>query len=554
MSAPKAVDVMGFAGGFAKGVEQAGFDIIAKREPAAFGGFGAGAFEVNMPQVQVEVSEPEFWSMVEADLVYGCPPCSGFSALSTVNKADSKTGIVGADGQRVDQRGVDSPINQWMHRLIEYAAKVQPSVVVMESVSAGGKMGAPLMRRLWQKMRETTGIDYQMTDVFLDNALIGGDCIRRRYFLVLHYGPFGVDLPKATPRSIREVIGDLPAELEPGDPDWGHVTGGSKEAARIAATIELFREHGYDWAQGKRLPEHMKYWYEEMGQEVPEWWFNAKGEMLSHAYSDNMYSPFRWRWEQPMGVVTGGFMDRAVHPVHPRLFTYREGARLMGLPDDWSLRPIVLGRNGPWLGKAITVAAGRWIATWAMNSITETPGEYAGVEVEPGHRVIDVDTADKVRRIEQGAPQSPDWWPDFEGRRPYFYDTPLGSRRSLPMQSNLPLSTPEEAPAPPAASQGAYVPQRIKQAPRSRAKLPRDETTGTRGPLPVDRLSSDEFLSLLGRHGLSRSQAAEALGVSASRVAEMAGTHRPGSWLARHRLPEVEAKLATFRSQTASGS
>lgn len=546
----KAVGVMDFAGGFAKGVEQAGVEVVAKREPTAFAGFGAASLEVNMPHVQIEVTEPELWSMIEADMVFGCPPCSGFSQLSTINKGDSKTGVYDEDGNRVDQRGVDSPINQWMHRLVEYAAKVKPSVVVMESVTAGGKMGAPLMRRLWQKMRENTGIDYQMTDVFMDNALIGGNCVRKRYFLVLHYGPFGVDLPRATPLSIREVIGDLPEELEPGDPDWGHVTGGSKESERIAATIELFREHGYDWAQGKRLPEHLKYWYEEMGQEIPDWWFRADGQLLSHAYSDNMYSPFRWRWDQPMGVVSGGFMDRAVHPVYPRLFTYREGARLMGLPDDWSLRPIVLGRNGPWLGKAITVAAGRWIATWARNSIMETPGDYAGVEIEPGHRVIDVDSPDKVRRVEMGMESSPDWWPEFDGKQPYSYDRHLGSRTSLPRQENLPLSSLEEAPAPPAAS-NPFIPQRVKNAPRakapSRAKLPRDHTTGTRGPLPIDRVPPEEFLLMLSQRALSRSQAAEALGVSQSRIAEMVGTHRPGSWLARSRVPEVVAKLDGYR-------
>jgi len=446
-----AVDVMGFAGSFAVGVSQAGFNIVAKREPSAFQGFGAAAFERNMPEVQVEVTAPEFWSIVKADLLYGCPPCSGFSMLSTNNTADSNRGPVDEFGVRHSLRGVDSPVNQWMWRLMEYAAKVKPSVVVMESVQGGGKMGAPLMRALWQDLRERTGMDYHLTDVFMNAATVGGHVIRPRYFYVAHLRPFGVDLPHATPKPMKEVIGDLleadGTRLTPGiDTDWGHVTGGSPTSERVAKTIELFRSKGFDWKQGKRLPEHLDVWVNQMGEEVPEWWYKADGTLYSHAISDNMYSPFRWRWEEPMGVVAGGFMERAVHPVAARNFTYREGARLMGLPDTWSLRPIVEGNNGPWLGKAVTVAAGRFIAVAAHNSIAGTPGEYAGVLVEPKHRVIDVTTPRHVAQIEKGQDAAAAWWPD-RPRKTYYTDS-IGQTGRPSSWAGAPAPAPKPIPAP----------------------------------------------------------------------------------------------------------
>src|SRR5688500_11615767 len=74
--AMKAVDVMGFAGSFAAGVDQAGFDIVSKREPAKFKGFGMDSVLHNMPWIDGQVAEPEDWDLPAEDveLVYGCPP------------------------------------------------------------------------------------------------------------------------------------------------------------------------------------------------------------------------------------------------------------------------------------------------------------------------------------------------------------------------------------------------------------------------------------------------------------------------------------------------
>lgn len=545
MSGMRAVGVLDFAGSFAVGVTQAGFEYVAKREPSAFGGFGVAAIEYNMQGVQVEVTEPEFWSIVRSEMVFGCPPCSGFSMLSTINTADSKTGKV-VDGVRVAQRGVDSPDNVWLWELIDYASKTKPDAVVVESVPSGGKMGQPLMRELWQRLREQSGLDYHMTDVFMNAALIGGDVIRPRYFLVLHRRPFGVELPRERPLPIRDVIGDL-GPVVPDDPDWGHLTSGSAEDERIRKTIALFREHGYDWAQGKRLPEHMKHWYEEMDQEVPEWWFR-NGKMLSHAYSDNMYSPFRWRWDKPMGVVTGGFMDRSVHPTEPRLFTAREGARFMGLPDSWSLRPIVEGRKWSWLGKAIPVASGRWIATWVANSIDGTPGEYAGVFVEPKHRMIDVTTADRVSVVEHGLAGDDVWWPPNDLLHEYSPE-PVGRTGRPVYRTTEPkrLNSTHARQTDTRRTSDAGTERTFKRYQRGRREFATgSEVRRGRPRLVAERVSPEVFVAEMARLGLSRRDVATALGVTPSRIAEMAGNHRPGAWLSADRWDGVKAKLAEY--------
>jgi len=539
----KAVGCMDFAGGMACGVSQAGFDYVAKREPSAFSGFGVASVESNFNGVQVEVSEPEFWSVVRSDLVFGCPPCSGFSMLSTINTADSKTGKM-VDGVRVAQRGVDSPDNKWMSELMRYAAKVKPGVIVMESVASGGKLGAPLMEELWQLVREDSGLDYHMTDVFVNASLIGGDVIRSRYFLVLHQAPFGVDLPTARPRTLMEVIGDLP--LEAGmrtegqyDSSWGHVTNGSRSDERIRLTIEEFRKHGYDWEEGKRLPEHLEAWTKEMGHDYPSWWYGPSGELLSHAVSDNMYSPFRWRANKPMGVVTGGFMDRAVHPIAGRPFTYREGARFMGFPDDWSLKPIVEGKRDSWLGKAIPVAAGRWIGTWARGSLEEEPGEYAGVLVAPKHRVIDVSTADKVSAVERGESGEMCWWERPETPRitySYADPEPVAARR---LRTDTMVGA---APRPRNVSTGRPPKARVAARGRVSDSMPMLKPDAA----PIARIQPEEFQRLLTELRLTRTEAALALSVSPSRIGELTGRARPKSWLNAERWPDVQVALRKY--------
>lgn len=538
----RAVGVMDFAGGFACGVTQAGFDYVAKREPSAFDGFGVTAIEANFQGVQVEVNEPEFWSAVKADLVFGCPPCSGFSMLSTINTATSKTGKVGADGVRVSQRGLDSPDNKWMTELVGYAARVKPDVVVMESVQSGGKLGQPLMRQLWQKIRDETGVDYHMTDLFMNASLVGGDVIRPRYFLVLHTRPFGVDLPRSTARTFMEVVGDLPLDAptrrDSGyDPAWGHVTNGSSSDERIRLTIEEFRKEGYDWEEGKRLPVHLERWANEMGNGYPEWWYGPNGNLLSHAVSDNMYSPFRWRANQPMGVVTGGVLDRAVHPVAARPFTYREAARFMGLPDDWSLMPIVARKRDSWLGKAIPVASGRWVATWAKASIEGEPGEYAGVVVEPKHRVIDVTTAQRVGQVERGHDEDPIWWGRPDRPTIIYSDSRIGIGSGDRVSAELTLQVDETMPG---------RPRRDPPPPRPRRPRTAGEATKAKSRLvaePIVRIAPEVFSQAVADLGLTAQDAADAMGVSRSRIAELVGQHRPKSWLNAARWADVQGQL-----------
>jgi hypothetical protein len=129
----------------------------------------------------------------------------------------------------------------------------------------------------------------------------------------------------------------------------------------------------------------------------------------------NLYAVVRWRGDDPARVVTGGFLEDAVHPWLDRTMTYREAARIQGFPDDWTMMPargdqpsqdiswasqrIAQGKTGAsWLGKGIPVEAGRWIASGVMRSLNDDPGPIQGYEIGPREHLIDRIGSYKVRQ------------------------------------------------------------------------------------------------------------------------------------------------------------
>jgi site-specific DNA-cytosine methylase len=466
--------------------------------------------------------------------------CSGFSMLSSVNKVGHRT-------WKEDQRGINSSVNDWLYSFVSYTAAVRPEVAIFESVQSAGKMGEPLMRLLWQNLRAESGLDYELTLVFMNAALVGGNCIRPRMFWVAHRRPFGVNLPRETPLTLREVIGDLPDEEDWDNPAWGHRTIGGKTTRRIERTIRDLRAAGHDWKPGERLSDAFKRFIADGGA-IPDYWYvelaDGSRRALSHATRDHLYVPVRAKPDVPFGVIVGDALSRVIHPWAPRTITYREAARLMGLPDYWSLRPMVEAKQAPWLGKGIPVASGRWIAEWARASMAGAPGEYAGVEVEPGYRMVDVTTRAKVDAIERDQ-EAPVWW---ERSAHTIHRSSIDLRPSLrPAESGLgPHEAPSKThPEPPRAVVEEESRPRVVRRERHEPRAPRVPTPLVpRGS--IARVPPEEVQGLLTELGLSRHQAAEALGVSASRVTELTTHTRPKSWLNADRWSSVEAALRSY--------
>lgn len=369
----RAVDVYGFAGGFTLGMARAGFELVGKREEEA--GFGILPCEENRCMLpgpwEAEARDPDDWTPVRAEVVFGNPPCSGFSGLNR---------SVG-----VRKGGVDSAINACMHHLAAYAARVKPELVIMESVQKAGKMGRSLMQELRAKVEAETGLTYDLHHVFLVNRLVGNPQKRPRYFMVLSRGPFGIDLTRrAAPVSIAEAIGDL-VGLDYEDPEDQPIllpasTDYQRRLCRPDGLVDAHTRSGGTSDRGGRwftggstnLQRLEAFWGQVGVGKKPDLdaWEARYGDRPS---SWGVTRAKRLDPDGPMFTITGAGGAPFLHWAEPRVLTARETARIMGFPDSWRLpaRPAVAYA---WLGKGVTVHAGRWIGYWARKALEGQPG------------------------------------------------------------------------------------------------------------------------------------------------------------------------------------
>ena len=409
------IDCQGFGGGMACGATLAGFQLVAKLEKP--GGFGLPLMEANRPFLGhgwgAQVGDPAGWEPVETDVVVGTPPCSAFSMM---------TAGYGA-------HGVDSRINDCMHDLFGYAARVRPLAVVMESVAGAYTAGLRLMRELTATLSERTGLTYRATHVLQDNHSLGGCTRRKRYFLVASTVPFGVEEPEPdrlpTLGDALADLADLPVAWEDqpyrSDPTWwsaqmrrrpdqlvdGHFTPRSTLSERI---MDLAGPGGVAWHPGEILEDVLRRYHEERGDLPSSWAYPSKSRKrpdLAHLTRDKQLAEtgFRlggfnqtraWDWDQPGRVLTGAGPFMVWHPVG-RLITHREAARIMGFPDDWLVAP---ARDDPRLflywGKGTSVHPARWVMAWLRRSLDGRPGSVRGEALDQGDRLVDVSKAWRV--------------------------------------------------------------------------------------------------------------------------------------------------------------
>jgi site-specific DNA-cytosine methylase len=395
----RAVDCQGFAGGFTLGMVQAGFTLVGKREMK--GGFGVANCEANRhllgTQWRSEAVDPEQWSAPDADVVFGNPPCSGFSVMSSPAF-----------------RGADSKINHCMWAFVEFASRVRPQIAVFESVQNAftSTDGHVLMRRLREDLETRTGLRYTLHHVRHNAIAVGGAAVRRRYFWLVSQVPFGVERPRLPQYPVlNDVIGDLaPLSLtwqkQPyrAPASWwattrlsgdgavdGHVGLDNPLTRRIADLLD-----NIDWPAGVAIGEACRLHWDEHGK-LPDSFAGLEEKIVKNDFQMGFTTPTRWAGDRYGRVVTGGGLHNVIHPFLKRNITHREAARILGFPDDWRILPLrrTPALNITW-GKGITVDCGRWIGDWIRAALDGTPGSFGGTEI--GEREYDIDTTNDYPR------------------------------------------------------------------------------------------------------------------------------------------------------------
>lgn len=352
-----AIDLFAGAGGFSLGIEQAGFDVAVAVEHDPIHGL-VHAF--NFPQTKVlcadiaQLSGQDIqkavgeWaaknkpgsrsrhvplSKIPIDLVFGGPPCQGFSVIG--------------------KRQLDDVRNTLIFEFCRIVKELQPRYFVMENVP-GLRMPkySPILEQL---MGEFEAAGYEITEPIqvLNAANFGVPQQRRRLFILgTQVGLNPLIYPEPELRSpsqyitVKDAIADLP-NLDDFDElhktDCIPLTPEQLDKMHTAATlyVQKLRNLTSDlsnfaysrWWNSQLLTSSMQTQHTVTSIERFKETAAGKLEPISRLR--------RLDWQKPCHTLRAGTgsdrgaytSPRPIHPEYPRVISVREAARLHSFPD-----------------------------------------------------------------------------------------------------------------------------------------------------------------------------------------------------------------------------
>ncbi|MEB3829186.1 DNA cytosine methyltransferase [Phormidium sp. CCY1219] len=345
---PIAVDLFAGAGGMTLGFEQAGFDVLAAVEVdpvhCAIHCYNFPLWKVFCKSVEEmtggEIRDKSSIGDRAIDVVFGGPPCQGFSTIG--------------------KRAEDDPRNSLVFHFIRLVGELQPKFFVMENVR-GMTLGKhqEFLGEIIDKF-QYYGYTVTLPYKILNAAHYGVPQNRERLFLIggrqellqteeLKYPPPVTQPPRgssnlpATP-TVWEAIADLPAvenysELR--DRDWieratpeGCATPVSPYARQMRGETPLDRDYAYPRQYnhtvltGCARTNHSPGAMERFAKTLP-----GKTEPVSRFHKldpQGICNTLRAGTPSNRGAFTS---PRPIHPIAARCITIREAARLHSYPD-----------------------------------------------------------------------------------------------------------------------------------------------------------------------------------------------------------------------------
>lgn len=301
MGKPMAIDLFSGCGGLTLGLKQAGFRVIGAVEMSAV---AVDTYKVNHKSVHVwekdicklsiaEVRRKLRLEPGELDLLAGCPPCQGFSTITTLNGKYSS----------------NDPRNNLVFQFMRFVRGLRPKTIMMENVPALARD-----RRMTKLLAELASLGYKCSTDVLNAADYGVPQRRRRFILMAGRRE---EIPFAKKARSQPVVRDAFKKLGRGarlDPLHNYK---EKRTALVKDRIRSVPANGgsrFDLGEGHQLKCHQTF----------------------DGFKD-IYG--RMSWDKVAPTITTGCFNpskgRFLHPTKHRAITLREAALLQTFPKSY---------------------------------------------------------------------------------------------------------------------------------------------------------------------------------------------------------------------------
>jgi DNA (cytosine-5)-methyltransferase 1 len=301
MANPRALDLFSGCGGLTLGLKRAGFRVIGAVEIDTL---AAETYKANHKRVRVwqqdisslpatRVQQHLKLGRGQLDLIAGCPPCQGFSSMTTLN----------GHAARRDRR------NDLVFDFVRFVRVMRPRAVMLENVP-----GLAKNRRFRLLVQQLETLGYRCTYAVLDAADYGVPQRRRRLILIAGLGRVIPFAPHARRRrSVREAFRKLGTRAKR---DVLHSLT-EHRTPRVQQMIKLVPKDG-----GSRLS------------------LGIRRQLKCHRSCDGFKDVYgRMAWDEVAPTITSGCFNpskgRFLHPSKNRAVTLREAALLQTFPSQY---------------------------------------------------------------------------------------------------------------------------------------------------------------------------------------------------------------------------